>query len=205
MIQKAKIAAVAVLAVALGGCVISSGHKRGPNGLPMYFLDGMTASAALKKAEKLCPSGYKTIGTPKQTSALDFVMTIECKQPGGEPVALQATPPPPPAGFLVPLPEIDIAAHCRDPRVNSGSALIQVNCLETEPPARLWLESRYTTSAIAVFCGRIAQSSQSYFLTKNCVEQEEIAKAKLPPERSADTPAQSNSSWWEKQKTPTTP
>lgn len=200
MSEKARVAIVVLIAAALSSCVISSGHKRGPNGLPVYYLDGMTAGAALRKAEKYCPSGYKTIGTPKQTSALDFIMVIECNPPGGAPMAVAAAEPPSPAGFLVPLPDIDISTQCRALKESTGSSVVQVNCLELEPPAKQWLLRRYTTSDVAVLCGRIAQKSRSFLATKACVEHEEAAIAKLPAEAKTREPAQGTSSWWEQQK-----
>ena len=199
MRDKARVATAVLIAAGLSGCVISSGHKRGPNGLPMYYLDGMTAGAALRKAEKYCPSGYKTIGTPKQTSPLDFVMVIECNPPGGAPTVAAAQRPSP-AGFLVPLPVIDIAARCRELKESTGSSMVQVNCLEHEPPAQQWLLQRYTTSDIAVLCGRIAQKTRSFLAAKACVEQEEAAQATLPGvAKPADT-QQGYNTWWEQQK-----
>lgn len=208
MSEKARVAIVVLIAAALSSCVISSGHKRGPNGLPVYYLDGMTAGAALRKAEKYCPSGYKTIGTPKQTSALDFIMVIECNPPGGAPMAATEVRAPAQTRFLVPLPDIDISSYCRSMNKATGSTFVQVNCLELEPPAKAWLETHYTTSAIALYCGRVAETSRSYWATKACVEVEEKAQAKLQAETVSPAldgsktrePAQGTSSWWEQQK-----
>ena len=200
MRNSARLATAITLAGALGGCVISSGHKRGPNGLPMYYLDGMTAGAALRKAEKYCPNGYKTIGTPKQTSALDFIMVIECNPPGNAPVPVATAAASVPAGVLVALPDIDISSHCRSVKEATGSSFAQVSCLELEPPAKAWLQRHYTTSAIALYCGRIAETSKSYFTTQACVEVEEKSQEKLQGETLAPTPSQSNSTWWDKQK-----
>lgn len=200
MRYQARVATVVLIAAGLSGCVMSSGHKRGPNGLPMYYLDGMTAGAALRKAEKYCPGGYKTIGTPKQTSALDFIMVIECNPPGGAPMAAKEARAPAQAGFLVPLPEIDISAYCRSMNQATGSTFVQVNCLELEPPAKAWLESHYTTSAIALYCGRIAETSRSYWATKACVEVEEKSQAKLQGEALGPAVDEPKSTWWDKQK-----
>jgi hypothetical protein len=63
----------------LSGCVISSGSARGPNGRPVYYLDGMTAGAAYKKADAKCPNGYNIINGAYQKTVIDYVMTIECK------------------------------------------------------------------------------------------------------------------------------
>lgn len=70
------------LAIALTtGCAITSGHHTGPNGQPVHWIDGMSASAAYAKASKLCPMGYNILGDPRQTSIIDYEMTIECKSP----------------------------------------------------------------------------------------------------------------------------
>lgn len=69
----------AILAVLLGGCAITSSHHSGPNGRPVHYIDGMTASAAYSKAAELCPQGYAILGAPEQKSVVDYVMTIECK------------------------------------------------------------------------------------------------------------------------------
>lgn len=66
-------------AVLLGGCAITSSHHAGPNGRPVHYIDGMTASAAYSKAAELCPQGYNILGAPEQKSVVDYVMTIECK------------------------------------------------------------------------------------------------------------------------------
>lgn len=68
-----------VLCTFIAGCATSSGHARGPNGRPVHSIDGMTAAAAYKKAEKLCPNGYDIIAQQGQTTPLDYMMTIECK------------------------------------------------------------------------------------------------------------------------------
>jgi hypothetical protein len=42
-------------------------------------IDGMSAGTAYAKAKELCPKGYAIIGNPRQTSVLDYEMTIECR------------------------------------------------------------------------------------------------------------------------------
>jgi hypothetical protein len=66
-------------AIGFGGCAMVSGYPSGPNGRPVYYIDGMSASVAFQKATELCPDGYSFISEPRQTSDLDYVMTIECK------------------------------------------------------------------------------------------------------------------------------
>ncbi|MFT5700266.1 MAG: hypothetical protein ACI8ZB_003138 [Desulforhopalus sp.] len=68
-----------LLAFTLNGCAITSSHQSGPNGRPVHFIDGMTASAAYSKANQLCPRGYAILGNPEQQTPFDYVMTIECK------------------------------------------------------------------------------------------------------------------------------
>lgn len=85
----------AALAFALSatGCAITSGFHSGPNGRPVHYIDGMTAGVAYKKAAQLCPSGYEILGDPRQTTALDYEMTVECKAPsfaGSTPTASPA-------------------------------------------------------------------------------------------------------------------
>lgn len=65
----------------LSGCAITSSHHSGPNGRPVHWIDGTSASAAYAKAGKLCPHGYDILGAPMQVSMLDYVMTVECKAP----------------------------------------------------------------------------------------------------------------------------
>lgn len=68
-----------LVAVLLSGCAMTSGYSKGPDGKPVHWIDGMSASVAYKKADELCPNGYKILGEPKQTTVLDYVMTVECK------------------------------------------------------------------------------------------------------------------------------
>lgn len=69
----------ALAAALLAGCAITSSHHSGPNGRPVHYIDGMTASAAYSKASELCPYGYTILGNPEQKTAFDYVMTVECK------------------------------------------------------------------------------------------------------------------------------
>lgn len=64
----------------LAGCAVTSGSSRGPNGQPVYYIDGMSAAAAYRKADAKCPSGYNIIGDARQTTPFDYTMTIECKR-----------------------------------------------------------------------------------------------------------------------------
>jgi hypothetical protein len=70
-----------VLLLLLAGCAITSSHPSGPNGRPVHYIDGMSASVAFRKAQELCPHGYELLGAPRQSSPLDYEMTIECKAP----------------------------------------------------------------------------------------------------------------------------
>lgn len=72
---------IIVFCAALSSCAITSGNMRGPNGAPVHFIDGMSASVAYAKANQLCPSGYRILGEPRQTSVVDYEMTVECKSP----------------------------------------------------------------------------------------------------------------------------
>ncbi len=69
---------LAAISVGLSGCAITSSHASGPNGKPVHYIDGMSAGVAYKKANELCPEGYEILGNPKQTSVIDYEMTIEC-------------------------------------------------------------------------------------------------------------------------------
>jgi len=66
-------------AAGLAGCAMTSGYSKGPHGNPVYHIDGMSAGVAYKKADEKCPNGYNLLGEPRQTSPIDYVMTIECK------------------------------------------------------------------------------------------------------------------------------
>lgn len=68
-----------IATLSIGGCAITSGYGSGPHGKPVYFIDGMTAGVAYRKAEAKCPNGYDIVGEPRQTSLVDYKMTVECK------------------------------------------------------------------------------------------------------------------------------
>ena len=72
----------ALVMLALHGCVSVSSYHAGPNGYPVHYLDGMTASATFARAHKLCPGGYIILGEPHPISILDYIVTIECKPAG---------------------------------------------------------------------------------------------------------------------------
>lgn len=75
-----RILAVVFVATCISSsCAIVSSHESGPNGRPVHFIDGMSASVAYRKASELCRNGYVIIGQPEQKSSVDYVMTIECK------------------------------------------------------------------------------------------------------------------------------
>lgn len=76
--MQSKYAIFAVLPL-FAGCAITSGHHDGPNGRPVHYIDGMSAGVSYAKARELCPNGYTFLTEPKQTTFLDYVMTIECK------------------------------------------------------------------------------------------------------------------------------
>lgn len=63
----------------LSACAITSGSSTGPNGRPVHYIDGMSAGVAFNKAGELCPNGYDILGEPKQTSIIDYEMTVECR------------------------------------------------------------------------------------------------------------------------------
>ena len=71
-------------ALALAGCAITSGHHSGPNGRPVHYIDGMSASVAFRKAQELCPHGYDILGAPRQSSPIDYEMTVECRAAGAQ-------------------------------------------------------------------------------------------------------------------------
>lgn len=62
----------------LSGCAITSSADSGPDGRPVHFIDAMSASVAYQRAAEFCPHGYKLLGEPRQTTLVDYVMTIEC-------------------------------------------------------------------------------------------------------------------------------
>lgn len=87
--------ALCAMAAMTAGCAITSGHDMGPNGRPVHYIDATSARTAYQKANELCPGGYAIIGMPMQTSIIDHVMTVECKQgsPTGGAAAPLAHPP----------------------------------------------------------------------------------------------------------------
>lgn len=70
---------LALFVLTLSGCAMTSGYSTGPDGRPVHYIDGMSAGTTYAKAHELCPSGYTIVGTPQQTTLLDYTMTIECK------------------------------------------------------------------------------------------------------------------------------
>jgi len=68
----------------MSGCAITSSYDHGPNGGSVHMIDGMSAGAAYRKADHLCPSGYNVLQIQGQTSPIDYTMTVECKLPGAQ-------------------------------------------------------------------------------------------------------------------------
>jgi hypothetical protein len=75
---------IAIAALAMSGCAITSGYSRGPNGGAVHMIDGMSAGVAYRKADQLCPNGYTILANQGQTSVVDYIMTVECKLPGDQ-------------------------------------------------------------------------------------------------------------------------
>jgi hypothetical protein len=75
---------VAIAAIAMSGCAITSSYSRGPNGGSVHMIDGMSAGVAYSKADRLCPNGYTILSNQGQTSVMDYIMTVECKLPGDQ-------------------------------------------------------------------------------------------------------------------------
>ena len=69
----------------LSACAITSTAERGPDGMPVQYIDAMSASVAYQQAAEFCPQGYKLLGEPRQTTPLDYVMTVECRPDGRPP------------------------------------------------------------------------------------------------------------------------
>lgn len=112
--------------VLLSSCAITSGHKTGPNGRPVYFIDGMSASVAYRKASELCPMGYDLLGDPRQTSVVDYVMTIECK-------AGFASDPPATVSQMAPAaqaatPQVSVASGALSPIERAGQVSSAFGC-----------------------------------------------------------------------------
>ena len=72
-------------ACVLSACAITSTAERGPDGTPVQYIDAMSASVAYQQAAEFCPQGYKFLGEPRQTTPLDYVMTVECRADGRAP------------------------------------------------------------------------------------------------------------------------
>jgi hypothetical protein len=51
----------------------------GPDGKPVTFIDGMSASVTYDKAKKACPNGYAIVEEPREKAFIDYEMTVECK------------------------------------------------------------------------------------------------------------------------------
>lgn len=122
----------------LSGCAITSGHDSGPNGRPVYWIDGMSASAAYKKAQQLCPQGYKILGEPRQISIMDYVMSIECNaHQVATPTPAQVTPHAPaapavsaPANYAATKPTTPMGKH----QASARSAALGQTCAQQPNP-----------------------------------------------------------------------
>jgi hypothetical protein len=71
--------AMLLLTIALIGCASTREADRGPNGGPVYYVDGKTVWSAYNKAAAQCQNGYYVIGGEMQQSVLDYVMAVECR------------------------------------------------------------------------------------------------------------------------------
>jgi hypothetical protein len=130
-------ATAAALALVIAGCAITSSYHTGPNGQPVHFIDGMTASAAYRNAAQLCPNGYTIIGSPDLKSAIDYVMTIECKPPGA--VAAGRAPVQTPSPLQ---PVADYGSQAQKPRAvgrysSEAGNLAEVRACNPYPPVTL--------------------------------------------------------------------
>jgi hypothetical protein len=65
--------------VSMCGCALGPKPSIGPDGGPVKFIDGMSAAVTYDKATKACPKGYSIVDEPRQTSFIDYEMTVECK------------------------------------------------------------------------------------------------------------------------------
>lgn len=69
-----------VITVFLTGCASASGVAIGPNGKPIWFIEGNSAELAFSKAGEKCPTGYNIIGNPTiNSSNNNYLITAECK------------------------------------------------------------------------------------------------------------------------------
>lgn len=66
-----------LLAAILPGCAISSTSSSGPGGKPVHTVTATGADAAYRKAQQVCPSGYRVVGTVRAT-ALEYSMSVQC-------------------------------------------------------------------------------------------------------------------------------
>jgi hypothetical protein len=65
--------------VSMSGCALSPKPALGPDGGPVMFIDGMSTAVTYDKATKACPKGYSILAEPRETSFIDYEMTVECK------------------------------------------------------------------------------------------------------------------------------
>jgi hypothetical protein len=63
----------------MSGCAIGPKPTLGPDGKPITFIDGMSASVTYDKAKKACPNGYAIVEEPREKAFIDYEMTVECK------------------------------------------------------------------------------------------------------------------------------
>ncbi len=67
------------ICVIVSGCATASGVANGPNGKPIWFVEGPSAESAFAKAGEKCPSGYNIVGNPTTNNVNNYVITVECK------------------------------------------------------------------------------------------------------------------------------
>jgi hypothetical protein len=63
----------------ISGCVLAPKPTLGPEGKPVRFIDGMSASVTYDKARKACPNGYAIVEEPQRKAFIDYEMTVECR------------------------------------------------------------------------------------------------------------------------------
>ena len=63
----------------VSGCATASGTANGPNGRPIWSIDGYNAEVVYNKASEKCPAGYSIIGSPSFNEVHNYVITVECK------------------------------------------------------------------------------------------------------------------------------
>jgi hypothetical protein len=71
--------AMLLLVIALVACASTRESDLGPNGRPVYYVEGKTVWSAYNKADAQCQNGYYMIGGQLQQSVLDYVMAVECR------------------------------------------------------------------------------------------------------------------------------